>query len=183
LDLEPLPTGGGFRFFDKVPEETIPSPFAKAVEEGVKESLASGVLAGYPLVDIQVCLVDGSFDEQESTELAFKIAGSIALKNGVQQASPVLLEPVMAVGVVVPEAYTGDVVGDLASRQAQIENMEPRTDGTQFVKAIVPLAEMFGYATDLRSMTQGRGTFSMEFDHYAEVSAEVMERIVLGGRR
>jgi elongation factor G len=183
LELEPLPSGGGFKFINKAAAEVIPPQFGAAVEEGVKESLESGVLAGYPLVDLQATLVGGSFDEQESSELAFKIAGSLALKNGVQQGSPILLEPVMAVGIVVPSDYTGDVVGDLAARQAQIVNMEPRNDGTQFVKAIVPLAEMFGYATELRSMTQGRGTFSMECDHYAEVSADVMDRIVAGGRR
>jgi len=183
LELEPLPTGGGFKFINKINSELIPFQFVKAVEEGVRESLESGILAGYPLVDLQVSFVQGTYDEQESSELAFKVAASMALKNAAQQAGPILLEPVMSVGVVVPEEYTGDVVGDLAARQAQIENMEPRSDGTQFIKTLVPLARMFGYATELRSITQGRGTFSMEFDHYAGVPADVMERIVLGGRR
>ena len=182
LELEPLPAGCGFKFINAVSEEIIPGRFVTAVEVGVKESMESGFLAGYPLVDIQVTFVDGSLDEEEPSELAFKIAGSIAFRNAASEAAPVLLEPVMAVGVVVPEEYTGDVINDLAARDAQIENMERRTDNLQFVEASVPLAEMFGYATDLRSATQGRGTFTMEFDHYAEVSEEVMKKIVLGGR-
>ena len=183
LELEPLPVGGGFKFVNAVSAEAIPARFVAAVEEGVAESLENGVLAGYPLVDVQVTLDGGSFDEEESSEVAFKIAGSIALKSGVQQASPVLLEPVMEVGVVVPEEYTGDVISDLAARDAQIENMERRADNLQVVTTFIPLARMFGYATDLRSVTQGRGSFTMEFDHYAEVPREVMEKIVLGGRR
>lgn len=183
LEVEPLHAGQGFKFVNAAPEETIPRRFVSAIEAGVQESAESGFLAGYPLVDIQVILVGGSFSEEESSELAFKIAGSIAFRNAVSRAEPVLLEPVMAVGVVVPEEYTGDVISDLAARDAQIENMERRTDNLQFVEASVPLAKMFGYATDLRSITQGRGTFTMEFDHYAQVSEEAMKKIVLGGRR
>ena len=183
LEVEPLSAGDGFKFVNSVSEETIPSQFVAAVEEGVRESMESGVLAGYPLVDVQVTLDEGTCDEEESSAVAFKIAGSIAFKSGVQQASPVLLEPVMAVGVVVPEEYTGDVISDLGARDARIESMERRADNVQLVKTFVPLAKMFGYATDLRSVTQGRGIFTMEFDHYAEVPKEVMEKIVLGGRR
>lgn len=183
LEVEPLPPGYGIKFINAVSEEIIPRRFVAAVEAGVQESIESGFLAGYPLVDIQVTLVGGSFNEEESSELAFKIAGSIAFRNAVSQAEPILLEPVMAVGVVVPEEYTGDVISDLAARDAQIENMERRTDNVQFVEASVPLAKMFGYATDLRSITQGRGTFTMEFDHYAQVSEDVMKKVVLGGRR
>lgn len=182
LELAPLPSGSGFRFTSTVSGE-IAEQFVNAAEAGVKESMQSGVLAGYPMVDIQVTLVDASVDEEDSAEVDFKIAGSIAFKSGVQKAAPILLEPIMEVGIVVPEEYTGDVISDLASRGAQIESMERRADGVQLVKAFVPLAQMFGYATDLRSVTQGRGTFTMEFDHYAEVSEEVMEKIVLGGRR
>ena len=183
LELAPLPAGQGFRFATTVSQRGIPPQFVSAVEIGVKESMQSGVLAGYPMVDIQATLVSASIDEEDSAEIDFKIAGSIAFKSAVQQAVPILLEPIMEVGVVVPEEYTGDVISDLASRGATIENMERRADGVQLVKTYVPLAQMFGYATDLRSVTQGRGTFTMEFDHYAEVADEVMEKIVLGGRR
>ncbi|MFB0537861.1 MAG: elongation factor G, partial [Anaerolineae bacterium] len=183
LELEPLPKGGGFEFEDKTKGGVIPKEFISAVERGVREAMESGVLAGYPMVDIKVTLVDGSYHEVDSSEMAFKVAGSMALRKGVQQAGPILLEPIMEVEVVAPEDFTGDIISDLSARQAQIEGMEPRSGGIQAVRASVPLAEMFGYATDLRSMTQGRGTFTMEFDHYAEVSEEVAERIALGGRR
>ncbi len=183
LELEPLPKGGGFEFEDKTKGGVIPKEFISAVERGVREAMESGVLAGYPMVDIKVTLVDGSYHEVDSSEMAFKVAASMALRKGAQQAGPILLEPVMKVEVVAPEEFTGDIISDLSARQAQIEGMEPRSGGIQAVRASVPLAEMFGYATDLRSMTQGRGIFTMEFDHYAEVSEEVAERIALGGRR
>ena len=139
---------------------------------GIEEALGSGVLAGYPIVDIKATLYDGSFHEVDSSEMAFKIAGSMALKEGSQKGRPVLLEPIMSVEVVTPEEYTGDVIGNLSSRRGSIEGMELRTEGLQSIKAKVPLSEMFGYATRLRSMTQGRGTFTMEFEHYAPVSEE-----------
>lgn len=183
LEIEPLEKGKGFEFEDRTTGGVIPKEFIPAVERGVTEAMESGVLAGYPLVDLKVALVDGSYHDEDSSELAFKIAGSMALRDGVQKAGPVLLEPVMRVEVVVPEEFTGDVIGNLNARGAQIESMELRADGVQAVRAHVPLAEMFGYATDLRSMTQGRGTFTMEFDYYDEVSPEVAERIALGGRR
>ena len=183
LEIEPLEKGKGFEFEDRTVRGVIPKEFAPAVEQGVMEAMESGVLAGYPLVDLKVALVGGSYHDEDSSEMAFKIAGSMALRDGVQKAGPVLLEPVMSVEVVVPEEFTGDVIGNLNARGAQIESMELRADGVQAVRAHVPLAEMFGYATDLRSMTQGRGIFTMEFDHYDEVSPEVAERIALGGQR
>ncbi len=134
---------------------------------GIREALSSGVLAGYPVVDVKATIYDGSFHEVDSSEMAFKIAGSMAVKDGVEKGSPVLLEPIMSIEVVVPEEYTGDVIGNLSANRGMIEGMEMRMDGLQTVKAKVPLAEMFGYATRLRSMSQGRGIFTMEFSHYA----------------
>ncbi|HHH41383.1 MAG TPA: elongation factor G [Chloroflexi bacterium] len=182
LELEPLPPGSGFVFENRIVGGVIPKEFIPAVEKGIREAMESGVLAGYPLVDLKAALVDGSYHEVDSSEMAFKVAASMALKEGAQKAGPVLLEPVMKVEVVVPEAYTGDVVGDLNARRAQIERIEPRAGGLQAIDALVPLAEMFGYATDLRSMTRGRGTFTMEFDHYEPVERDVAERILRGGR-
>jgi elongation factor G len=167
LELEPLPKGEGYVFEDETSQGVIPKEFIPAVEQGVSEAMQSGVLAGYPVVDIKVRLVGGSYHEEDSSALAFKIAGSMALKSGVQKAKPILLEPIMRVEVVVPEEFVGDVIGDLNSRRAQIEGMEAR-GAVQAVRAHAPLAEMFGYATSLRSLTQGRGTFTMEFDYYAE---------------
>jgi len=180
LEIEPLGPGGGFKFENRTAGGIIPKEFVPAVEQGVREAMESGVLAGYPLVDLKVALVGGSYHEVDSSEMAFKIAASMALKDGVERAGPILLEPIMKIEVVVPEEFTGDVIGDLASRRAQIEGTEPRSGGMQVIWGQVPLAEMFGYATDLRSMTKGRGTFTMEFDHYAEVPPEVMRQI-LGG--
>ncbi len=139
------------------------------------------MIAGYPVVDLKARLVDGSYHEVDSNEMAFKIAGSMAFKNGVQRASPVLLEPIMSVEVTIPENFMGDVIGDLSARRAHVEGMEPHAGGTAAVKAFVPLAGMFGYATDLRSMTQGRGTFTMEFDHYEQLPQTIAETII-GGR-
>lgn len=178
LELEPLEAGRNFEFEDQTKGRVIPKDFVPAVERGVREAMESGVLAGYPLVDIKVALVDGSYHEVDSSDLAFKIAASKAFKSGVQRADPVLLEPIMKLEVVVPEEFTGGIIGDLSARRAQIEGMKPRSEGIQAVQAYVPLAEMSGYATDLRSMTQGRGTFTMEFDHYGQVSPEVMKKIV-----
>ncbi|MGB9776938.1 MAG: elongation factor G [Anaerolineae bacterium] len=182
LAVEPLPSGGGFRFQDLSRGKLLPPPFVKAVEEGCREAMESGVLAGYPLVDVQVTLLDGSWDAETSTELAFKVAGSMAFKRAVEEAKPVLLEPVMRTEVVVPEASLGEVIGDLNSRGATIEGMEQRPGGVRAIRAMVPLARMFGYATDVRSLTQGRGTFTMEFHHYAPVDKEQMEAILYGGR-
>ena len=183
LELEPLPAGSGFEFVNRTREVIFPQEYVPAVEAGVRESLDSGVLAGYPLVDLRVAQVDGDFDEEESSEMAFKAAASMALRDGAEKAAPVLLEPVMKVESVAPDEYSGALIGDLSARGGQIEGLQPRGTGMQAVRAMVPLAEMFGYATGLRSMTQGRGTFTMEFDHYAQVAPDVLERILMGGRR
>jgi len=182
LELEPLEKGEGYRFENGLRGNVIPKEFIPAIDQGIREAMESGVLAGYPVVDLKARLVDGSYHEVDSSDLAFKIAGSMALKDGVERAGPVLLEPIMKVEVVAPEEFVGDIIGNLNARRAQIEGMEPRSGGIQAVRALVPLGEMFGYATDLRSMTQGRGTFTMEFDHYDEVPPEVAERIIGGFR-
>ncbi len=180
LELEPLEKGKGFEFEDAIRGGAIPREYIPAVEKGVRESLDSGVVAGYPVVDIKARLVDGSFHEVDSSEMAFKIAGSMALKAGVQKGNPVLLEPVMRVEVVVPENFMGDIIGDLSARRAHVEGMESRAGGVTAIRAFVPLATMFGYATDLRSNTQGRGTFTMEFDHYDQLPASIAETIIGG---
>ncbi|MDX1615855.1 MAG: elongation factor G [Candidatus Promineifilaceae bacterium] len=181
MRLEPLPPGSGFEFEDAITRGAIPREFIRPTEQGVREAMESGVLAGYPMVDMRVTLYDGSFHEVDSSEMAFKIAGSMAFKDGARRGNPVLLEPIMAVEVVVPDEYTGDVIGNLSARRGEIEGMEMRTDGVQSIRVRVPLAEMFGYATALRSMSQGRGTFTMEFDHYAPAAKEVADQVVRGG--
>jgi elongation factor G len=183
LDLEPAEKGAGFEFENAIVGGVIPKEYIPAVEKGVREALESGVLAGYELVDIKATLVDGSYHEVDSNEMAFKVAGSMALKDGVQKGRPVLLEPMMKVEVAVPDEYTGDIVGSLSARRGQIEGMEPRGAGLQAIRALVPLGEMFGYATDLRSATKGRGTYTMEFAHYAEVPASVAQEILQPGKR
>ena len=155
----------------------VPKEYIGPIENGIKEAMLSGLLAGYEVVDIKATLVDGSYHEVDSSEVAFKIAGSLAFKDGCLKASPVLLEPVFKVEVVVPEDYMGEVMGNVSSRRGRIEGMEGR-NGLQAVRAIVPLAEMFGYATDLRSRTQGRGTYTMQFSHFEEVPRNVAETII-----
>jgi len=182
ISLEPLDPGTGFIFEDAIIGGVIPREFIGAVEKGIREALGSGVLAGYPLVDVRARLYDGSFHEVDSSEMAFKIAGSMALKEAAQRGSSVLLEPIMSVEVVAPEEYTGDVIGDLSAHRGDIEGMELRTEGVQSIRVRAPLAEMFGYATRLRSMTQGRGTFTLEFQHYARVSDEIARTMIKGGR-
>jgi elongation factor G len=182
LDVLPLPAGSGNQFESRIGARVIPAEYIPAVEAGVREAMESGVLAGYQLVDVKAVLVDGEYDEEDSSDIAFKVAGSIAFQEGVQRGGPILLEPVMRVEVVTPEEFTGEVLGNLSSRRAEIGGMEPRAGGLQVIEAMVPLAEMFGYATDLRSMSQGRGTFTMEFDHYAHVGAEITNMIMGGGR-
>jgi elongation factor G len=180
LDVEPLEPGSGFVFENGIIGGSIPREFIGPAEAGIKEALQSGILAGYPVVDIKARLIDGSFHEVDSSEMAFKIAGSMAIKDAVQRGAPVLLEPVMGIEVVAPDDYTGDVIGNLSANRGMIEGMELRSDGLQTVRALVPLATMFGYATRLRSMTQGRGTFTMEFHHYAPVSESVAQEILRG---
>jgi elongation factor G len=177
MEIEPFGNGGGFEFINKIVGGSIPKEYIPAVEKGVKEAMETGVLAGYPVVDVRVTLVDGSYHEVDSSEMAFKIAGSMGFKDGAQKAKPVLLEPIMAVEVVTPEEYMGDVIGDLNSRRGKVHTMEKRGNA-QVVKASVPLSEMFGYATDLRSKTQGRATYTMQFDHYDDVPKNISETIV-----
>ena len=178
LTLEPLDRGNGIIFENKVVGGTVPIEYVPAVEKGVREAAESGVLAGYPITDVRVQLVDGSYHEVDSNEMAFKVAASMAFKEAVQRGAPVLLEPIMKVEVITPEEFLGDVLGQLSSRRAEIQGMEMRHGNAQAVKVLVPLAEMFGYATELRSGTQGRGVFSMEFDHYAPVTPSVAEKIL-----
>ena len=178
ISLEPGERGSGIIFENKIIGGSIPKEFIPAVQKGVLEAADSGVLAGYPVVDMKITLFDGSFHEVDSSEMAFKMAGSMAFKEGVQRGSPVLLEPIMKVEVVVPDEYLGDVIGQLNSRRGSIQGLEVRPGNAQAVRAFVPLGEMFGYATDLRSATQGRGVSSMEFDHYAPVSQSVAQEIL-----
>jgi elongation factor G len=175
IDLEPAP-GEGFDFVNQIKGGAVPSEFIPAVEKGIEEALESGVKAGYPMVDVRVTLTDGSYHDVDSSEMAFKVAGSMALREAARRAKPVLLEPVMSVEVVTPEEFMGDVIGDLNRRRGRIEGMEPRGN-TQVIRAFVPLAQMFGYATDLRSQTQGRATYTMQFDRYAEMPSALAEEI------
>ena len=176
--MDPGERGSGVVFENKIVGGSIPREYIPAVEKGVKEAAEGGVLAGYPVVDLKVTLIDGSFHEVDSSEMAFKMAASMGFKEGVHKGSPVLLEPMMKVEVIVPEEYLGEVMGQMNSRRGQIQGMEVRTGNAQAIRGLVPLAEMFGYATQLRSATQGRGVFSMEFDHYAPVSQSVAEEIL-----
>jgi elongation factor G len=177
IDLEPAEPGTGFEFVSKIVGGVIPKEYIPPAEQGIREACESGVLAGYPLIDIRVTLVDGSYHEVDSSEMAFKIAGSMALKEAARRANPVLLEPMMKVEVEVPEAFVGDVIGDINARRGQMEGMSTE-GGISKVNAKVPLAEMFGYATDIRSKTQGRGIFTMEFSHYEEVPRSIAEAII-----
>ncbi len=177
INLEPGEPGTGFVFEDNIVGGTIPKEYIGPVEQGVKEALENGVLAGYPMVDVKVELVDGSFHDVDSSEMAFKIAGSMAVKEAARQAHPILLEPIMDVEVVTPSDYMGDVIGDLSARRGKIGGMTQRADA-HIVAASVPLSEMFGYSTTLRSMSQGRAVYSMEFSHYQEVPRAKAEEIV-----
>jgi len=177
INLEPAEPGEGYEFLDRIVGGKIPREYIPSVDLGIQETMESGLLAGYPVVDVRIELVDGSFHDVDSSEMAFKIAGSMAFKNAMARAKPKLLEPVMAVEVVTPEEYLGDVLGDLSSRRGRVEGLEPRGNA-QAVRAHVPLATMFGYATDVRSMTQGRATFTMQFDRYEEVPQAIAGEIV-----
>ncbi len=175
--MEPLPTGKGYVFEDKTVGGSIPKEYIPAINKGIEEAKRSGVLAGYETVDFKVTVYDGSYHEVDSSEMAFKAAGSIAFKDGARAANPVLLEPIMKMVIETPEDYLGDVMGNISSRRGQLQGMDSR-QGTQIINALVPLSELFGYATDLRSLTQGRGTFDMVFDHYDEVPKNVAEKII-----
>ena len=181
IGAEPTGPGGGYEFVDKITGGVIPKEYIPAVDAGIQEALTNGVLAGYPMVDVRVILTYGSYHDVDSSEMAFKIAGSMAVKEAARRASPVLLEPVMAVEVVTPEEYMGDVIGDLSSRRGKVEGMEQR-GSSQVVRALVPLADMFGYATDLRSRTQGRATYTMQFSAYHEVPDSIAREIVARAR-
>jgi elongation factor G len=177
INLLPQEPGAGYEFEDKIVGGKIPREYIKPVDEGIREAMNSGVLAGYPVVDVKVQLVDGSYHDVDSSERAFKIAGSMAFKEAMKRAKPKLLEPVMAVEVVTPEEFLGDVMGNLNSRRGRIEEMNPMGKATT-IKAMVPLSEMFGYATDVRSMTQGRATFTMQFERYEDVPGSIAAEIV-----
>ncbi|OIO45924.1 MAG: translation elongation factor G [Parcubacteria group bacterium CG1_02_39_15] len=182
LRVEPKSRGEGFEFIDEIKGGIIPREFIPAVEKGIKEAIEKGVVAGYPMVDLSCALYDGSYHEVDSSEIAFKIAGSMAFQAACKKARPVLLEPVMKLEIVVPESFFGDVIGDLSARRGKIEETKDRLQ-LKVIDAKVPLAEMFGYATTLRSLTEGRGTFTMEFDHYAEVPQNIAQEITEGKRR
>jgi elongation factor G len=177
IDLEPTGPGGGYEFVDKITGGRIPREFIPAVDAGIEDALDGGVLAGYPLVDVRAILVDGSYHEVDSSEIAFRIAGSIALQEAARKAGVKLLEPVMEVEVVTPEDYMGDVIGDLNARRGKVEGMTQRGNA-QVIRAQVPMAEMFGYATDLRSKTQGRAVYSMQFHSYQDVPQAIADEIV-----
>jgi elongation factor G len=181
INLEPTGPGGGYEFVDKITGGVIPKEYIPAVDAGIQEALTSGVLAGYPMVDVRVTLTFGSYHDVDSSEMAYKIAGSMAVKEAARRAGPVLLEPVMEVEVVTPEDYMGDVIGDLSARRGRVEGMEQR-GASHVIRAQVPLADMFGYATDLRSRTQGRATYTMQFDSYKEVPESISKEIVARAR-
>jgi elongation factor G len=176
INLEPAP-GEGFEFVNKIKGGSIPSEFIPAVAKGVEEALENGVKAGYPMVDVRVTLVDGKYHEVDSSEIAYKVAGSLAFKEAARRAKPVLLEPIFAVEVVTPEEFMGDVMGDLSRRRGHLHGSEQRGNA-QAIHALVPLSEMFGYATDLRSNTQGRATYTMQFEGYEEVPPNIAEKII-----
>ena len=177
IRIEPNEPGAGYEFVNKIVGGAIPKEYIPAVDNGIQEAMSSGILGGYPVLDVKVTLYDGSYHEVDSSEMAFKIAGSMAFKDAMAKAKPVLLEPVMKVEVIVPEEYMGDVMGDINSRRGRIEGMETRS-GAQVIRGFVPLSEMFGYATDLRSKTQGRGTYTMQFDHYESIPNSIADKIL-----
>jgi elongation factor G len=177
IDLEPTGPGGGYEFVNKITGGDIPREYIPSVDQGIQEAMETGVVAGYPLVDVRATLVGGSYHEVDSSEVAYKVAGQMALRDGVRKADPVLLEPVMQIEVVTPEDYMGDVIADLTGRRGKVERMEQRAS-SQSIRSLVPLAEMFGYATDLRSKTQGRATYTMQFHSYQEVPANIAREIV-----
>jgi len=181
--MDPKPRGSGYEFVDKIFGGSIPRQFIPAVEKGMKEAISEGVVAGYNVVDIKITLVDGSYHDVDSSEMAFKIAASMAFKKAMQEARPVLLEPVQDVAVHVPDEQMGDIIGDLNSKRGRIQGMEPNGDGTTTVRAQVPAAEMLRYASDLRSLTGGRGTFEQSFSHYEEVPSHISDKVTAEARK
>ncbi len=182
LRVKPLERGAGFVFLDEIKGGAIPKEFIDPTEKGVKEALDKGILAGYPVVDVEVTLYDGSFHEVDSSEAAFKIAGSMAFQEAAKRAKPVILEPIMKIQVIVPDNFMGEVTGNVNSKRGRIESMDDRP-GLKVVNAKIPLSELFGYATELRSMSQGRGSFTMEFDHYEPAPNNVAQLIIEGKKR
>jgi elongation factor G len=181
LKVEPLPHGKGFEFVDQIVGGAIPRNYIPAVEKGIKEAMAGGVVAGFPMVDVRVTLYDGSYHDVDSSDMAFKIAGSMGFKNAVEKAKPVILEPIMTMEVTVPDENMGDVIGDLNSRRGKVLGMD--TNGhTQVIKSRVPMSEVLKYAPDLRSLTSGRGEFHMEFSHYEELPAQLAEKVIKEAR-
>ena len=175
--MEPLEPGSGYQFENKIVGGAIPKEYIPCIDAGIQEAAKSGIVGGYEVLDFKVTLVDGSYHEVDSSEMAFKIAGSMAFKDAMQKAGAVLLEPIMKVQVIIPDDYLGDVIGNINSRRGRIEGTELRKGATA-INAMVPLSEMFGYATDLRSRTQGRGNYSMEFDHYEQVPNSIAEKVI-----
>ncbi|MHB9092001.1 MAG: elongation factor G, partial [Chloroflexota bacterium] len=181
IDIEPLEPSKGFEFVNKLVGGRVPKEYVPAVEAGIREALENGVLAGFPMLGVRAMLTDGSFHPVDSSEIAFKIAGSMALRQAAEKAKPVLLEPIMKAEIVVPEEYVGDIIGDFTARRGRIEGMESR-EGIQVIHGHVPLATMFGYATDLRSRTQGRGVYSIEFEQYEEVPKQAAAELLAKAR-
>ena len=177
FEIEPLEGGNGYEFEDKIVGGVVPKEYIVAVQKGLEDAIQSGILGGYPVIGVKVSLVDGSYHEVDSSEMAFKIAASMGFKEAMRKASPILMEPIMSVEVVTPEDYVGDVIGDLSSRRGRIEGMDTRANA-RIIKSHVPLASMFGYATDLRSKTSGRANYTMQFDHYEPTPADVAEKVL-----
>jgi elongation factor G len=175
MEIEPTLPGSGVTFASRVKRGAIPQEYISAVEKGIKEAAEGGIVGGYPVVDLKATLYDGSFHEVDSSDMAFKVAASMAFKEGLERGNAVMLEPMMSVEIVVPEEHLGDIVAQISSRRGDVLGMDMRPGKTQAVKGMVPLADMFGYATELRSATHGRGVFTMEFDHYAKVSEKAKE--------
>jgi elongation factor G len=178
IKIEPLPKGGGYEFVDKIVGGVIPQQYRPAVEKGVVETMKEGILAGYPVIDMRVTLYDGSYHTVDSSEMAFKIAGSMALKKAFMEAKPVLLEPIMKVEVTTPDDTLGAVIGDLNSKRGKVQGVEPQAGGNQKILSLVPMSEMLTYANQLQSMTSGRGLYSMEFSHYEEVPGHIAQKII-----
>jgi len=178
IEIEPLPRGGGFEFVNRIVGGVIPRQYIPAVEKGVIETLRAGALAGYPMVDVKVTLFDGSYHSVDSSEMAFKIAGSMAIKKAASEAKPVLLEPVMRVEVTTPDDALGSVIGDLNAKRGKVQGVEPQAGGNQKITALVPMAEMLTYANQLHSLTSGRGIYSMEFSHYEDVPGHIAQKLI-----
>jgi elongation factor G len=178
IEIKPLPKGENFQFVNKIVGGVIPRQYIPAIEKGIVETMQGGIIAGYPMVDLQATVYDGSYHSVDSSEMAFKIAGSLAIKKAVKDAAPVLLEPIMKVDVITPDEFLGNVIGDLNSKRGKVQGVEPQSGNNQNISALVPMAEMLTYANQLNSLTSGRGMYSMEFSHYEEVPAHLAQKII-----